>query len=153
VHAALDPEQVRELDLPSPLLKEGEKRAAKWLELYGSEQTPTPALPSASGQPTSTGRSAPTPRSPAEIDEDRLATLKARAEAALANLREVDAEPNDMADEVEISDPPALPEPDRDALEEAQAERRDAVLIDSDMDYVEGRDRLREHSEMAARRR
>ena len=34
VHAALGPEQVRELDLPSSPLKSGEKRAAKWLELY-----------------------------------------------------------------------------------------------------------------------
>jgi hypothetical protein len=44
VHAALGPEQVRELGLPSSPLKEGEKRAAKWFELYGSEQTEIDAL-------------------------------------------------------------------------------------------------------------
>ena len=44
VHAALGPEQVRELDLPSSPLKEGEKRASKWLEIYGSEQTEIDAL-------------------------------------------------------------------------------------------------------------
>ena len=57
-----------------------------------------------------------------------------------------------MADEIEVSEPPDLPEADMDALEEAQAERRDSVLIDSDMDYVEAMDRLNAHSEMAARR-
>jgi hypothetical protein len=44
VHAALGPDQVRDLDLPSSPLKDGEKRADKWLELYGSEQTEIDAL-------------------------------------------------------------------------------------------------------------
>jgi hypothetical protein len=39
-----------------------------------------------------------------------------------------------------------------DRLEEAQDERWDAVLIDSGMDYVEATDRLRAHSEKAARK-
>jgi hypothetical protein len=43
-HAALGSDQARRLDLPSSPLKEGEKRAAKWLELYGSEQTEIDAL-------------------------------------------------------------------------------------------------------------
>jgi hypothetical protein len=38
-------------------------------------------------------------------------------------------------------------------LEEAQAERRESVLIDSDMDFAEAVDRLHAHSERAARRR
>jgi len=77
---------------------------------------------------------------------------KARAEAALDELRAVNAELTDMSAEVEVSEPPDLPEADMDALEEAQDERRDSVLIDSDMDFAEGVDRLHAHSEMAARR-
>jgi hypothetical protein len=58
-----------------------------------------------------------------------------------------------MSDEVDVSDPPLLPEADTDALKEAQAEARDSVLIDSDMDYVEAVDRLKAHSEAVSRRR
>ena len=54
---------------------------------------------------------------------------------------------------VEISEPPDLPEADMEALAEAQDERRSSVLIDCDMDFAEAVDRLRAHSEMAARRR
>jgi hypothetical protein len=48
--------------------------------------------------------------------------------------------------------PPDKPEPDMDTLGSAQIERRDAVLIDSDMDFVEATDRLRAHNELDARR-
>ena len=176
VHAALGPEQVRELDLPSSPLKEGEKRAAKWLELYGSEQTEIDALAtlnpdalrdiaSAAIAPYFDADLAERVRAAAtdwqeianaeiadQIDSDRLDALKARAEAALDELREVNTELDSMANEIEVSDAPELPEPDMEALEEAQAERRDAVLIDSDMDYVEATDRLNAHNEKAARR-
>ena len=168
VHAALGPDQVRDLELPSSPLKEGEKRAAKWLELYGSEQTEIDAL--ATLRPDALrdiARAAIAPYFDADlaervraaaaawqeraddvianqIDQEALDALKARAEAALDQLREVNLELADMAAGVEgeAPEPPDLPEPDMEALEEAQTERRDAVLIDSDMDYVEATDRF-----------
>ena len=178
VHAALGPDQVRDLELPSSPLKEGERRAAKWLELYGSEQTEIDAL--ATLQPDrlrQIARDAVAPffdadlvgrveaaesiwRETAEaeiaalIDDEALNALKARAGVALDELREVNVELANMAAGVEdqVPEPPDLPEADMEALEEAQAERRDAVLIDSDMDYVEAVDRLKAHSEAVARR-
>ena len=176
-HAALGPEQVRELDLPSSPLKDGEKRADIWLELYGSEQTEIDAL--ATLQPAELERIAREAVAPyfdadlaervraayaawrervgaeiaAQVDEDRLDALRVRADPALEELRAVNGELAEIASEVTVSEPPALPEPDMDRLEEAQDECRDAVLIDSGMDYVEATDRLRAHSEMVARRR
>ena len=177
VHAALAPEQARRLSLPSSPLKEGEKRAAKWLELYGSEQTEIDAL--ATLRPDDLARIAREAVAPffdaglrrrvtlaevdwrrriraeiaAQVDEDRLDGLKARAETALGELGAVNAELAAMAAEIEAVGPPDLPEPDMGALEEAQAERRVAVLIDSDMDFSESVERLAAHNEMAARRK
>ena len=87
------------------------------------------------------------------MDDDTLGDLRDRAEAALDELHEVNASLTGIAAEIEISEPPDLPEADMEALEEAQAESRDSVLIDSDMDFAEAVDRLNAHSEMAARRR
>jgi hypothetical protein len=44
VPVALTPEQVRELDLPSTPLKEGEKRANRWVEEFSIQQTEIDAL-------------------------------------------------------------------------------------------------------------
>jgi hypothetical protein len=44
VSVALTPDQVRELDLPSTPLKEGEKRADRWTEAFGIAQTEVDAL-------------------------------------------------------------------------------------------------------------
>jgi hypothetical protein len=44
VPIALEPEQVRSLDLPSTPLKESEKRADRWREAFGIEQTEIDAL-------------------------------------------------------------------------------------------------------------
>ena len=44
VPVALLPEQVRELDLPSTPLKDGEKRADRWVQAFGIEQTEVDAL-------------------------------------------------------------------------------------------------------------
>jgi len=44
VTVALKPEQVRELDLPETPLKEGEKRASRWREAFGIDQTEIDAL-------------------------------------------------------------------------------------------------------------
>lgn len=177
MHAALGPEQARELDLPSSPLKEGEKRASKWLELYGSEQTEIDAL--ATLQPAELERIARAAVAPYfdadlaeqvraaeavwqeqvqieianQVDDDTIGDLSTRAEAALDELREVNAALSGMSDEIDISEPPDLPEADMEALEEAQAERRSSVLIDSDMDFAESVDRLHAHSERAARRR
>jgi hypothetical protein len=177
VHVALGPDQVRRLNLPSSPLKEGESRAGKWLELYGSEQTEIDAL--ATLRPDELERIARAAVAPyfdaglrsrvalaegewrrrvrfevaGQVDEDRLDGLKERAEDGLAMLRSVNAELADMAAGVEAIGPPDLPEADMDALGEAQAEHRDAVLIDTDMDFTEATERLQAHSERAARRK
>jgi hypothetical protein len=44
VPVALEPEQVRDLDLPSTPLKETENRASRWREAFGIEQTEIDAL-------------------------------------------------------------------------------------------------------------
>jgi hypothetical protein len=176
VHAALGPEQVRELELPSSPLKEGERRAETWLGLYGSEQTEIDAL--ATLRPDLLEQIAHEAVAPyfdaslaervraakaawqepadaqiaAQIDEAAVDGLRSRAEAALDELREVNAELADIAAEIKISEPPDLPEADMDALAEAQDECRDSVLIDDGMDFAEAVARLRAHNEMAARR-
>lgn len=176
VHAALSPEQASGLDLPSSPLKEGEGRAAVWEATYNIAQIEIDAL--ATLQPDELERIAREAIAPyfdtdlaervraayaawreraseeiaAQVDEERLDALRVRANAALEELRAVNGELAEIASEVTVSEPPALPEPDMDRLEEAQDERRDAVLIDSGMDYVEATDRLRAHSEKAARK-
>jgi hypothetical protein len=176
VHAALGPEQVRRLDLPDSPLKEGESRAGLWKELYGSEQTEIDAL--ATLNPEELERIARAAVAPyfdadlaaqveaaeadwleradaeiaAQIDDERVDELKVHARGALDELRQVNADLSAVADGVEVSEPPDLPEPDMDRLEKAQEKRRDTVLIDSDMDFVKAVDRLKNHSELAARR-
>jgi hypothetical protein len=178
VPIGLSPDQARTLDLPSSPLKEGEKRGALWLETYGLEQTEIDALatlrPDALEEIIRTAVVGPyfdpdlaqkvkdakddwEAKAQDEIDEqidgERLDALKERAQAALDELAAVNAEVEAMRDDIEIEEPvPDLPEADMDVLSEAQEERRDAVLIDSDMDYVEATDRLRAHNELAARR-
>ena len=177
VHAGLSPEQARDRNLPSSPLKEGEKRADIWEATYGIAQIEIDAA--ATLQPDwllQMAKDAVAPYRDADlaervsiaqaewleqaqeeidnqIDGDRLDALKARAAAALDVLREVNADLEVMADEITVPDAPDLPEPDRGALEEAQAKHRDVVLIDSGMDYVEATDLLKAHSEKVARRR
>jgi len=157
-------------------LKEGEKRGEIWLELYGSEQTEIDAL--ATLNPAELERIARAAVAPyfdasllgrvnlakatwrnrinaeieGQVDEDRLDDLKNRATEGLATLRAVNAELSYMAEAIETIEPPDLPAPDMEALEEAQDERSDAVLIDSEMDFVEATERLRDHNELEARR-
>jgi hypothetical protein len=177
VQAGLSPDQARALDLPSSPLKEGERRGAMWLETYGLEQTEIDAL--ATLRPDVLARLIDEAVAPyfdvglagrvaeakaewreeadaeieAQVDDEALDTLKVRARAAIRELEEVNSALNAMAAGIELDTLiPDLPEPDTDALEAAQDERRDAVLIDSDMDFVEGTDRLREHNELDARR-
>jgi hypothetical protein len=177
VHAGLSPDQARMLGLPSSPLKEGERRGEDWLALYGLEQTEIDAL--ATLQPDVLERLAHEAVAPyfdnglqarvekarddwitsagdevdAQVDDEALAALKARAQAAIEELRSVNVGLDAMRGAVEVKEPaPDLPEADLEALREAQAEAYDRVLIDSDMDYVEGTDRLRAHNELAARR-
>ena len=177
VHAALGPEQVRELELPSSPMKSGEGRAAKWLELYGSEQTEIDALATLRPEvleriareavapyfdaglkarveaAEAAWREAAAVQITRQVDDDALDALRERAQSALDELQAVNDAVGALAAEIEVSDAPDLPEADMEALKEAQAERRDTVLIDSDMDYVEATDRLNEHNEKAARRK
>ena len=176
VHAALGPDQVRRLGLPDSPLKEGEKRGEIWLELYGSEQTEIDALATLNpaeleriaraavapyfdatlarrvAQAERTWRNRVDAEVAGQVDEGRIDELKEIAEAGLRSIREVNAELADMAERIRIVAPPDLPAPDMEALEEAQDERSDAVLIDSEMDFVEATERLRDHNELEARR-
>jgi hypothetical protein len=178
VHAALGPEQVRGLDLPSSPLKDGEKRASKWLELYGSEQTEIDAL--ATLQPDVLRRIAREAIAPyydaglanrvqlavnawyrqtgaevaGQVDDDRrIDAIKERAHDALEVLQEVNDDLAEIAEEITAIEPPELPEADMEALEAAQAAASVSVVIDSKMDFVAATDSLHAHSEMAARRR
>jgi hypothetical protein len=163
VHAALSPKQARTLDLPSSPLKDGEKRGPLWLQTYGLEQTEIDAL--ATLRPdvlermireavapyfdaglaarVRAAREAWEEHAQEEIDahlgQEALDALKARSRAAIEELELVNAEIEAMRDGVpEIEEAvPDLPEADMAALERAQRRRRDAVLIDSDMDFVE----------------
>jgi hypothetical protein len=76
------------------------------------------------------------------IDEERLAALE-----------EVNAETAALRDAIDVTEPvPPLPEPDMDALGEAQDAAEDRVLITDAMDYVEATESLRAHNEMDFRR-
>jgi hypothetical protein len=176
VHAALSPEQARGLDLPSSPLKQGEGRSEIWEATYSMQQTEIDAL--ATLQPDELKRLARAAVAPyfdaglrrrvtlaevswrnrvrdeiaAVIDNDALEALKERAREALGELAAVNLDLEDMAAGIE-PETPDLPEPDMEALQEAQDERRDAVLIDSRMDFVEATQRLQAHSERFARRR
>lgn len=88
-----------------------------------------------------------------QVDDERIDALKERARDALGELEGVNDDLAEIAEEITAIDPPDLPEADMEALEEAQAERRNSVLIDSGMSFAESVDRLHAHSEMAARRR
>ena len=158
-------------------MKAGETRRVDWRAIYGAEQTEIDAL--ATLRPDVLERIAREAVAPffdaglagrvtlaeaewrrgvrAEIagqrDERRIDALKARAEIALDELREVNADLEAIAAEVDVSGPPDLPEPDMDGLEAAQTRRRSSVLIDSDMNFVEATERLQAHSERVARRK
>ena len=176
VHAALGPEQVRSLGLPSSPLKDGETRAEKWLELYGSEQTEIDAL--ATLQPEVLERIAREAVAPyfdaglanrvqlavnawyrqtgaevaGQVDDDRIDALKERARMLSASLRGSTTPLPISPRRSTAIEPPELPEADMDALENAQAERRSSVLVDSNMDFAEAVDRLHAHNGMIARR-
>ena len=108
----------------------------------------------ASGPPKPSGRTAFEPRSTHRSTTMRLDDAQGprRAPRSTSFGRSTPSWPT-MAADIEVTEPPDLPEADMDALEEAQDERRDSVLIDSDMDFAEAVDRLKAHSEKAARRR
>jgi hypothetical protein len=177
VHAGLSPDQTRELRLPSSPLKEGEKRGEDWLALYGLEQTEIDAL--ATLRPDTLEQLAREVFAPyydatlkarveaarevwqaradaelaAQLDEEQLANLQARARDALAELEEVNGETAAMRDAIDVTEPtPPLPEPDMDALGDAQDAAEDRVLITDAMDYLEATERLRAHNEMDFRR-
>ena len=88
----------------------------------------------------------------AQIDDDAVGALRDRADSALEELRSVNAELFDAANEMRDTAAPDLPEADMDALEEAQEEARGAVLIDSDMSFSEATESIRSHNEMDVRR-
>lgn len=117
---ALTPDQVREHGLPSAPLKESEKRADRWLELMGVEQTEIDALVALrpdllvsllrdaaapffdetlagrADEAEARWRIAAQTRIDAALDEDELASLQERAEQAVAELHAVDDELDEL---------------------------------------------------------
>jgi hypothetical protein len=86
-----------------------------------------------------------------QVDAAEIDALKAPASAAPSELREVNAALGALRGRVEIGEPvPDLP--DVDTLIETQAEGFDRGIIDSDMSFVEGTERLRKHNELDYRR-
>ena len=162
VHApALTVEQVRRFDLPSTPLKETEARASGWRERYGVEQTEIDALATLRPellreiveeacdpyfdatlrQRMNEARDEWQERAQEaledQIDPEMLADIRARAEAALENLKEqLDALEGVGDFDLDI-EPPDLPEAD-------PPEDGPEPLVSSDMDLVEAIEALRD---------
>jgi hypothetical protein len=149
---ALTPEQVREYDLPSDPMKDGERRAAAWKAAYGVEQTEIDAL--ATLQPDVLREIASRAISPFfdgsltyraqrirreweqwarealvdQIGSEQLDQLRAEAEAKIAELEDEVAALNDAMripelDGVDLPPLPDLPEPEVQAENPSKAKR------------------------------
>jgi hypothetical protein len=158
VPIALTVDQVRELDLPSTPLKETEKRADKWREAFGVEQTEIDAL--ATLRPDALGEIIDRAFDPyfdrtleervadaksqwladaeaamsEQIDEDILSNLRNEATEKLTELRE---EIDRINEQLQLSaDDITLPEiavPESEIDDEAQRQ----ALVSLDQDWVE----------------
>jgi hypothetical protein len=134
VRVALTPEQVRSQGLPETPLKPGEKRASRWKEAFGVDQTEIDALttPARARILQNIIRQAfqpyidPTLRRRAttaelewrrtaqralneQIDADRLAAIQARANLTLSQMREQIDHLNGALQELVANAPAALP--------------------------------------------
>ncbi len=139
VPVALTPDQVRELNLPSTPLKETEKRADRWRDAFGVDQTEIDALT--------------TPANAAILERlirqaflpyiDRsLGRIRAEAETRLETLREQIASINEQLELTagDIALPPIeVPEPEVELDSDRQA------LVSFDHDWVEASQALIKH--------
>jgi hypothetical protein len=161
VPTALTVQQVRDLGLPSTPLKETEKRADKWREAFGVEQTEIDALATLRPRAlqeiveaaielyfdSSLSRRVAAAKSAweeeaqealeAQVDEDRLAAIRERAAVKLEEVREEIAALNEglrMAVDDNIDLPEAVvPEPEIDG----EKLGRLAPLVSSDWSWAE----------------
>ena len=162
VPVALTLDQVTRFDLPETPLKEGDRRAERWRERFGREQTEIDALAALRSEELTriaeeaflpywdAGLARRTARvqlqweqeAQAVIDEtvnpEELMRLGAEAEAqidaitaARDRLDVLDSEVDELAEDIELPEPPARPEAEID--EDAQK-----PLIDSRWGFVEG---------------
>ena len=157
VRAGLTPAQVTELGLPSSPLKPSEKRADRWRDAFGVEQTELDAamalqrdafadaieqsfaryfdstlaerLQEAENDWQDDAEAAVA----AQTDADEIERLQARYDVARDEIETVNARLAEIAASIELPDPPDPPEADLDA----EAEDR-KPLIDSAWGFVEG---------------
>lgn len=167
VPVALTPDQVRELNLPSTPLKETEKRADRWRDAFGVDQTEIDALTTPANAAIlerlirqaflpyidrSLGRRVREARDAwdeaarealeDQIDGDRLASIRAEAETRLETLREQIASINEQLELTagDIALPPIeVPEPEVELDSDRQA------LVSFDHDWVEASQALIKH--------
>ena len=168
VRVALTPEQVEQEGLPSTPLKSGEKRASRWREAFGIEQTEIDALTTPSKRrvlqnilrqafkpyidPTLTRRVAEAKSEwdaaaqeaiEEQIDAEHLARLRDEASTKLEDLREQIANINEQLDLVageHFTLPPInVPEPEVELDPERQA------LVSFDDDWVGASQALIKH--------
>jgi hypothetical protein len=156
VQAALTVEQVKELDLPSTPLKESEKRAARWKEAFGIEQTEidtllTPeeldrntlhdlvdgvmadyhddTLADRVSEAESEWTDAAQEAIDQTIDADRLAEILRDAESLKGDIDDINERLRDLVDDV------VLPPIDVPQAEDAESTRH--ALVSIDQDWVE----------------
>jgi hypothetical protein len=167
VPIALTPEQVRAERLPSTPLKETEKRASRWREAFGVDQTEidaltTPAkadvlrriimdafagymdqtLPRRVSRAEADWYRAAKEALKEQLDADAIARIREEAEGRLAELREQIGRINDqlrsLTGDIELP-PIEVPEPEIDLDPTRQA------LVRFDDDWIEASQRLIEH--------
>jgi hypothetical protein len=156
VQAALTVEQVKELDLPSTPLKESEKRAARWKEAFGIEQTEidtllTPeeldrntlhdlvdgvmadyhdeTLADRVNEAESEWTDAAQEAIDQTIDADRLAEIQRDAESLKDDIDDINERLRDLVDDV-VLPPVEVPQ-----AEDAESTRH--ALVSLDQDWVE----------------
>ena len=154
VQAALTVDQVRDLGLPSTPLKDTEKRADRWREAFGVEQTEIDALatlrprdlreivdrafdPYIDRTLEARVRQAETAWDLAaqeeidrQVDSNRLEAIREQAAVLAETIHNINAELEDIAVDVELP-PIEVPEPEVDADVTRQA------LVSADHDWIE----------------
>jgi hypothetical protein len=162
VRAGLTPAQVRVLGLPGAPLKLTEKRADRWREAMGVEQTELDAamalkreefiaaveeairlyfdetLEERVAQAQLEWEGEAEAAIEEQIDAEEIASLQARYDAARAEIEAINKRLSEIVEDIDLPDPPDPPEPDMDDKIELRS-----PLIDSDWGFVEGTRKLK----------
>ena len=163
VPAALTIEQVRDLRLPSTPMKKGEKRATRWKQAFGIEQTEIDALTAPErmddlreiierafvpyfdfdlerrvAEAEARWIAAAREAIDAQVDADRLAAARTRAEELRAAVGDLNAELETIAADIELP-PMEVPEPEIDEDAPRQA------LVGLDHEWIEATEALIAH--------